>query len=360
MGYARHIGRVGALAVTLGVGVAVASTPGIAYADPSAGASTSSGDSSSASSSSTTKPSADTDAASAEGSAGTHSSASGPKPASHPADQSTSADVKPTDADVADDVADVKPTDADVADVDVAEADAADDLAEADAADDLADDEDTPPGASDEDAPPADTTQAQDDRSPKTPANGDSAHHQVLSRSGSVHRSPRPDKTDVESTVTAGTTESQPQTLSVAPVAEPPAPQPVARLSTQTRTMSATTLTAAAPAPSVPQQPKTALNLVSDFVTAVLRPLLSPARGTPIQLPILTAALSLVRNEFERYFAPRKVNAAFQQNVTLLTDPSAQPSPAADPSTQHVLVIGVDGTNLSRILADPENENFFS
>ncbi len=35
MGYARHIGRVGALAVTLGVGVAIATTPGIAYADPS-------------------------------------------------------------------------------------------------------------------------------------------------------------------------------------------------------------------------------------------------------------------------------------------------------------------------------------
>ena len=34
MGYARHIGRVGALAVTLGVGVAMATTPGIAYADP--------------------------------------------------------------------------------------------------------------------------------------------------------------------------------------------------------------------------------------------------------------------------------------------------------------------------------------
>ena len=35
MGYARHIGRVGALAVTLEVGVAIATTPGIAYADPS-------------------------------------------------------------------------------------------------------------------------------------------------------------------------------------------------------------------------------------------------------------------------------------------------------------------------------------
>ena len=35
MVYARYIGRVGALAVALGVGIAVASTPGIAYAQPS-------------------------------------------------------------------------------------------------------------------------------------------------------------------------------------------------------------------------------------------------------------------------------------------------------------------------------------
>ncbi len=33
MGYARHIGRVGALAVTLGVGAAIANAPGIAYAE---------------------------------------------------------------------------------------------------------------------------------------------------------------------------------------------------------------------------------------------------------------------------------------------------------------------------------------
>ena len=35
MGYARSIGRVGALAVAMGVGVAVASSPGVAYAEPS-------------------------------------------------------------------------------------------------------------------------------------------------------------------------------------------------------------------------------------------------------------------------------------------------------------------------------------
>ena len=33
MGYANNIGRVGALAVTLGVGWAIASAPGVAYAD---------------------------------------------------------------------------------------------------------------------------------------------------------------------------------------------------------------------------------------------------------------------------------------------------------------------------------------
>ena len=35
MGYARYIGRVGGLAVALGVGVAVATTPGVAWAGPS-------------------------------------------------------------------------------------------------------------------------------------------------------------------------------------------------------------------------------------------------------------------------------------------------------------------------------------
>ena len=34
MGYAAHIGRVGALAVVLGIGVAVANTPGVAWAEP--------------------------------------------------------------------------------------------------------------------------------------------------------------------------------------------------------------------------------------------------------------------------------------------------------------------------------------
>ena len=49
VGHARYIGRVGALAVTLGVGVAMATTPGLAYAEPTSDSSTSSESSPSAS-----------------------------------------------------------------------------------------------------------------------------------------------------------------------------------------------------------------------------------------------------------------------------------------------------------------------
>ncbi len=38
MSYAMHVGRVGALAVALGIGLAVANTPGVAWAAPDTGA----------------------------------------------------------------------------------------------------------------------------------------------------------------------------------------------------------------------------------------------------------------------------------------------------------------------------------
>src|SRR6476469_3251457 len=68
MGYARYVGRVGGLAVALGVGVAVATTPGVACAEPtdngSSGASNPSSDSSSSSSSSSSSNSDSSDSSS--------------------------------------------------------------------------------------------------------------------------------------------------------------------------------------------------------------------------------------------------------------------------------------------------------
>ena len=84
MGYAKYVGRVGALAVTLGVGVAMASTPGIAYAETSGPPSSTSDSSSTSNSSSTTN-----DGASTDGSEDTDSSASDPESPSESADGST-------------------------------------------------------------------------------------------------------------------------------------------------------------------------------------------------------------------------------------------------------------------------------
>src|SRR6185312_8698461 len=55
MGTAKYIGRVGALAVALGVGAAIANTPGVALADPSDSGSTSSPSASDSSSDSPSK-----------------------------------------------------------------------------------------------------------------------------------------------------------------------------------------------------------------------------------------------------------------------------------------------------------------
>jgi len=150
---------------------------------------------------------------------------------------------------------------------------------------------------------------------------------------------------DVDATaIVADVVALPPKAFSVAAVDDGPA-----RSSAEVFTTVATALKSAAPMPAVAPQPTTLVGVVADFVAAMLQPLLSPAGDSPIQIPILTAMLSLVRNEFERILAPRKVNVASQQTVALL----------ADPTQQHVLVIGVDGTNLSRILADDYNQNFF-
>ena len=404
MGYARHIGRVGALAVTLGVGVAIVTTPGIAYADPS-GSSTSTGGSSSAAtssststggssstatssaatssatgkssagtssatgrssatgkSSSTATSSAGTDAASTDGSDGADPSASDLKSPSGSADESTLDSDKPAGNDTKEDVEEAgeggdgeEPTSGG-GDEDTPPG---------------AGDKDTPPATDDEDAAPTDAAPAQVDDSVQDPVSDDSADQQTSNRSASAHAFGLSDASDhVDSTgaVAAGqptrSGRQQLQTFSIAAEADAPVRYSLAPASTDVLTSDATTPTAAAatsvvPAPSAPQRRPTLVGVVSEFVAAVLQPILSPGKGSPIQMPILSAVLAAWRNEFERVLFPRKANMAPQQTVALLKDPPTRPSLPVDPTEQHVLVIGVDGTNLSRILADDYNQNFF-
>ena len=314
MGYAKHIGRVGALAVTLGVGVAIATSPGIAYADPSDPSSPSDSSSAAEGSSTTKKPSTDADAAEKAKPDDTAATAPDPEPSAGSADESTVG------------------------------GDATDDETAYDVKDD-AQDEDTAAPVEDGGG----TSPAVQESS-----SGKSDHEQVVSRSKRLPAAVPDASDDVDAAIKAAAdVEPAPQTFSRAAVVDDPAPPSSAEVFT-----TVATALKAVPTPALPQQPKTLVGVVTEFVAAVLQPLLSPSEGSPIQLPILTAALALVRNEFERIFAPRKTSVASQQVVTALADPSPQPSLLAVPDQQHVLVIGVDGTNLSRILADPENENF--
>ena len=345
MGYARYIGRVGALAVTLGVGAAMASAPGVAYAEPSSSMSSTSDSSLTSKSSSTTGKSSSTtgkassgtassgsDAASQDGPDGKGVSSSDPKPPSGATDRSTAS----TDDD----------------------GDDGEDTAKDDGAEEQNNgggDEETPPAEGDEDTSSKDAAPPQDDVSVQKSASIDSAKQQVSARHG-VRAGAS------ESSVTAVVEQSsrsrgnQPQMRTTRAAADPPAQGFSANSSADAFTTAATTFTAAAFGPAAPQQRPTLVSVVSDLVAAVLRPLMSPGPWSPIQPTLLLGVLSAVRNEIERALFRRTAPVASQYAVAQL-DPTPNSVPA-DP-TPNVLVIGVDGTNLSRILADDRNQNFF-
>ncbi len=66
----------------------------------------------------------------------------------------------------------------------------------------------------------------------------------------------------------------------------------------------------------------------------------------PLQAAVAVAALAAVRDELERN--------------TMRRNASPTAVAAASPESKNVLLIGVDGTNLSKVLSDPANANFFT
>ncbi|CAN5769216.1 hypothetical protein BH09ACT7_BH09ACT7_35240 [soil metagenome] len=82
--------------------------------------------------------------------------------------------------------------------------------------------------------------------------------------------------------------------------------------------------------------------------------LLAPAPHTPLPIPLPLPPVPATPATTNGVNA---TSGSFTRSRTSSTaDVTAQ---AVDPTKQHVLVIGVDGTNLSKILDDPTNENFF-
>lgn len=96
-----------------------------------------------------------------------------------------------------------------------------------------------------------------------------------------------------------------------------------------------------------PRESEPAVTLITIPVNPAA-PLVNPGpEAPPVEAPAALAALGAVRDELERNTQRR--NAAIGPQAGI-----------ASVDTPNVLVIGVDGTNLSRVLADPANVNFFN
>lgn len=366
MGYARYIGRIGALAVTLGVGVAIANTPGISFADDSGsttGDSASTNTSSTGPSTGTGSPSSGNSPGSAAagaptgGTTGNQPPSSGPGSPSEIGDGSTldTGDLDGEDAgdDLGDDLGDL----GDIGDLgddlggDLGDGDL-DANGEGNGEEGTGGDEEILPPAGGEDSPPAQTPTGQDEGA----ADGDSALHDQTNGSD-VNASTFSTFSDLSNTIDSAldnqTLESnEPQFRSFSRFI----PEGAADIRSFASTFTTAATTRTALVTTTVERPEPAwVSVVRDFIDAVLRQMQDQRDGSPLGIPTLTGALLLVRNELERSLVPRTTNGAAQQGVSALEDPPQANIVATD---THVLVIGIDGANLSRILADPENENF--
>lgn len=261
--------------MTLGVGWAVASAPGVAYADTTSDASQSASDTQSSSSTTKSRHS-DTD-----GSAG--GTGAGGQVGGAQQDSDTESDDDSGDGSKNSRTADRNDAAADDAAGDAADADAA-------AADDAVADEGT--------------------------ADDEAAGRPAKSRGATT---PTSDP--------AGEAAQAAQGGGATPAASAP-----------TTTPPANSTPAAAPKPTL-------VSLISDAVTALLTPRRDPTPASPLQGATMLASLAAARDELER-------NAQRRNGIT-----GAQDVAALDAATPNVLVIGVDGTNLRRILATLGNES---
>ena len=347
---AGHIGRVGALAVALGVGLAVATTPGVAVALPSEGDSASSaGDSGSANTPSSTTSSVsdatspDGGAAGADGSDGVHSPAALPESATGstdlPAQAGTGAPVVVISGSGGARPATDDETISLAGDSDSSPAGDGVEFAAKPAA-----------GSGQDDVPTLDGDVASH-RAPTEPSGGGGA------------ALPHADDADGPSAAVDDLfTRSSEQAGSLDPreIAAKPSNYGWAV------TVSADALPQAAVDEVVPPAAPTAwgvagevvsavTSVASQFVTAVVTQLLATG-PSPTQSPLLWAMMGFARREFGFFDTPSAAATGSEDTVPLA--PLAPLAPV-DPTSQHVLVIGVDGMNLRNVLADDYNQNLF-
>ena len=233
----------------------------------------------------------------------------------------------------------------------------ADDLDEAGTAGATAGDQ-APPPSSDADAPSTDVPPAQEGDETQIPVSGDFADRKASNTSRNEHANSNSfadTSGAVQSPAIAATPhdEKTPQELGTSGRADAPTTFSFTTTSIDGVKSAATTFSApfAPTAPAEPEAPTSVVSIVTDLLGSLLHPLLYPGTGSPpLQAPTLMAILAAVRDEIERILFPRQAPPAPPQTG----QPPVYPDPPADPTEQHVLVIAIDGTNLSRVLADEE------
>jgi Type I phosphodiesterase / nucleotide pyrophosphatase len=327
MGYARHIGRVGALAVTLGVGAAIANSPGIAYAGPSDPSAT--GDSPSVATSPSTKKS--------------------PTTKKSPPTNETPVDKGAASADGDD----ADPPASDRKSLRSVLRSAAESIRDRGTGTTGASRDDDTPGKGEPPAQEEDETQDLVSgnlvgRKASTANTSRLAHTRSLADTlgdvkAAVNASTQRGEKTIRRLGTPGPTDTA-TTYSIAT-----APIDTARTAV-TRFSEASALT-----PQPASRPRTSIvPIFTDALGSVLQPLVSPGTGSPpLQLPTLAALLAAVRDEVERILVPRPTQVAYPPTASQPVDNRDLPA-ATD---QHVLVIAIDGTNMSKVLADDGTPN---
>lgn len=299
-GMSRYVGRVGALAVALGVGAAVASIPAVAVADSTGSA-------------------VSTESSSAgEGSSPTATASDGAS--SEPGDSlaGSGSDVEPSDVEPADvEAADVEAPDVESVDVDSSDVEPSD-IGVVDTQD-----ADNPPGwvaaagVAASDASPAEDTGELPESS--------------VSEEGEISAA------DLTEFADDGT--------------PPGGPVPAA--------VSSGDSTDAGTADAIAAVPGTSAG-ASDGVAAATAlgsgPIAQGSGSSGGDAPAAALGLATLGGAARRETESRVLPVAFQQGVTELVDP---PAPAV-PADKNILVIGLDGTRLSAILDDPANVNLFA
>jgi hypothetical protein len=338
MGYGRYIGYVGALAVALGVGSAVATTPGIAYALPaeSSSESPSTGESSSAAESSP-EPSTTSTSASSETTDGV----------AVPPGELRGDDLSPSDSATASSEIVSGGDDAPVV-VLSSSGGAHTSTSDARDAEELGIAADLPAsGKGDANVLPVQIAAAEPPSQDVAAGPDESTR---LARSTGEHTPvQKVAARDTDQSVVAAAEHASPtigqrvSTLSLAAPIDGPAYSLVAPP------------TAVVPAPpptldEILEEPHTFLvSALAHAVDAVLEVFLAPfGSGSPLQSPMLWTVLAFVRDEFERYFNPHatssQTTSAVDQGPNLLVNPGAE---VGDPSLSGYAAVTIPGWTLT-------------